>query len=114
MNASVFQQVGSATVEVGTFAFQGKEFSALGSHIDLEQGLVIGYPICNEEGNYRLTTWGGAEIASLTKTGSWLNRNVFGGFPVRMLSWSGIINGKKYHGRNSGLGMLLRMHATNS
>lgn len=100
-----------AKIELATVNFQGKDFTALGSIIDEQAGFVLGY--IKQVGRlYQLTTWNGDVITSPKLTGTWLNRNVFGGFPVRMYAWSCVINGKKYHGRNSGVGFLIRLRSS--
>jgi hypothetical protein len=99
-----------AKVEVGTVTFQGRDFSAMGSVVDEANGIILGY-VSGAQGIYYLTTWEGKVLGSLKLTGTWKNRNVFGGFPVTMYAWSAVIGGKKYSGRNTGAGMLLRMKA---
>lgn len=102
-----------ASVEVGTVTFQGRDFAALGAIVDEANGVVCAYASERKgsPGSYVLTTWEGAEIAPLRLTGTWENRNVFGGFPVKMYAWSATIGGKVYSGRNSGLHMFVRMRA---
>jgi hypothetical protein len=98
-----------ARVEVGTFTFEGRDFAALGSVVDESRGILCAYVTRREDGSHVLTTWGGETLAPVAKTGEWLNRNVWGGFPVRMFAWSAVYQGRTYSGRNSGEGMFVRM-----
>lgn len=114
--SETFTADNGARVEVGTVTFQGRDFAALGSVVDEAHGVINAYvserdaPGSWTRGKrYVLTTWNGEEIAPLRLTGSWLNRNVFGGFPVRMFAWSATIDGRVYSGRNTGAGMFVRM-----
>lgn len=113
--SETFTADNGARVEVGTVTFQGRDFAALGSVVDEAHGVINAYvserdaPGYVGGKRYVLTTWDGAEIASLRLTGSWLNRNVFGGYPVRMFAWSATIGERVYSGRNTGAGMFVRM-----
>jgi hypothetical protein len=94
--------------------FEGRDFAALGSVVDEARGIVCAY--VTEKTvlglkRYTLTTWEGAEIAPLRLTRTWLNTNVWGGFPVRMYAWSAKIGDRVYSGRNSGPCMFVRMRA---
>jgi hypothetical protein len=108
--------VNGVQVELGTLNFQGKDFTYYGSIIDEKRGIILGYVVEGPDSlewskKYLLTTWEGKTICLLKRTGSWLNYKVFGSFPVKMWAWSAIINGKRYHGCNSGTGMLVKMKA---
>jgi hypothetical protein len=98
-----------ARVEVGTYTHEGRDFAALGSVVDEARGILCAYVTRREDGSHVLSTWGGETLAPLVKTGTWLNRNTFGGFPVRMFAWRCTYQGRSYSGRNAGDGMLLRM-----
>ena len=103
-----------ARVEVGTVTFEGRDFAALGAIRDEARGIVCAY-VTERKGafgtRYLLTTWEGEEIAPLRKTGTWLQYGCFGGFPVRIYSWSAKIGDRIYSGRNSGPCMFVRMRA---
>jgi hypothetical protein len=88
-----------ALVELATIEVDGKEFEANGSIIDEANGFVMGYPV-----DGKLTTWGGATIVTLNVTG---HARGFNG--TRLTCWAMQLNGRRYHGRNAGEHMLLRM-----
>jgi hypothetical protein len=115
-SSTVHRDTTGASIEVATINFNGRDFTNLGSVIDEKRGIIYGYPTqaanYASTGGYVLTTWDGQIIASCHKVNSWLNRNTFGGFPVRMYAWSCLYNGRKYAGRNAGPELLLRMNRT--
>jgi hypothetical protein len=103
--------INGASVEVGTVTFQGRDFSALGSVVDHASGVVCAYVTRDVDGTYRLTTWEGGTIAPLLLVSSWMQRRLFGGFPVRIYAWRATIDGRTYSGRNTGPGMFVRLRA---
>jgi hypothetical protein len=118
-SSKTYPQPGGATVEVGTFNFQGRDFSAFGAVVDVANGRIDGYvlgPFVGvagepfQSGCYSLILWGGKMIANLRLTGKWLQYG-FGGVKNEIFAWSATIDGHVYSGRNSGPGMLLRMRA---
>ena len=97
-----------ASVEVATVLFRGQAFTALGSCVDEERGIIRGY-ICGIAGAYTLQTFGGTVLAPATLVSTYVNRRVFGGFPVKMYAWRATYNGRVYSGRNSGPMMIVHM-----
>lgn len=97
-----------AMVEVATVHFEGKPFTAMGAMVDESRGVIVGYPglQCPGRSQYTLRTWNGERIAELTVTGS--SRGFYGS---RLTCWALTLNGRRYTGRNSGLGMVLRLRA---
>lgn len=95
-----------ARVETGTLEFGGQEFSALGSVVDEEAGLLIGYP-----NGAALQTWDGKPVEGV-------RLEIVSSWPVR--SWQAprryayrvMYKGRAYHGRGFGDGMLLRLRAS--
>jgi hypothetical protein len=112
-----------ARIEVGTIAHEGREFAALGSVIDTARGVVVGYVMRKPLGpppdgsattGWWLTTWDGQYVAALHLSSTWEVRRVShrGEFVCyQMSSWSCVIAGRRYTGRNAGEGMVLSMRA---
>lgn len=99
-----------AQIEVGTITHEGRDFAALGSVVDEQNGVIVGYP---KDG--RLHTWDGQLIDGLGMlfiTSSWaMPRSWIGS---RMYAYRATYKGKRYHGRGFGDGMLLRLRASKS
>ena len=111
MTHSITHQVkGGATVEIGVFTHEGREFAALGSVLDETRGMVCAYA-SGVPGAYTLQTWGGEVIAPLTLVKTWRQSGCFGGFPVRIYAWRAEIKGVTYSGRNAGPQVFLRLRA---
>jgi hypothetical protein len=96
-----------ARVELAAFAHAGREFTAMGSIVDHEAGHVMGYPTAREVGHV-LRTWSGEDIAPIRLVRSWKQRTFYG-TTTTIYAWRATIDGRTYHGRNSGAGMLLRL-----
>lgn len=88
-----------ATVEVGIVEYEGHKFSALGSVIDVERGVLIGYPFC-----HHLRTWNGEVIAPIWKTGE---ARGFNG--TRLVCYRATYAGFSWYGRGLGEHCVLRM-----
>ena len=103
-NTETLTATNGATVEVGTITHEGQEFSALGSVIDEQNGVIVGYPKGDS-----LTTWNGQPIEGLRLriTSSWRTPRSF--VSDRMFAYSATYKGKRYYGRGAGDGMLLRL-----
>lgn len=93
-----------ARVEVSTFVFKGKPFTALGSVVDHENGIVAGYPKGNVLQTCDGKPLGTCRIVSTFKMARW---SPMGGW--YMACYRAIIDGKHYYGRGFGDGMLLRL-----
>jgi hypothetical protein len=98
-------------VEIGTIEHEGKSFSAMGSIIDTEARLIIGYP---KYGNFngighQLTTWHGDFIAGLAITGK---ARGFNG--VELTCYAIDYQGRRYHGRGLGEGMAVKLRCTSN
>jgi hypothetical protein len=93
-----------AQVEIGTIELGGREFSALGSVIDESSGVIVGYPTLPDDRGYVLTTWDGKTIGKLTITGY-----ARGFHRTPLTCWALTHNGRRYHGRNAGTLMVLRL-----
>lgn len=107
-NIVTHTQPNGATVEVATITHEGKEYTAFGAFFDEEHGIIHAYT-GGIPGAYKLTSFDGRDIANLTLVSTYMNRNVWGGFPVKMYAWRCTYNGKTYSGRNSGPQMIVRM-----
>src|SRR5580698_3943789 len=101
-----------AKVETATVSVEGRDYTAGGAVLGEARGLIVAY-ISGIPGHYNLTTWGGDVLGPATLVSTYYNKNVFGGFPVRMWAWRATVNGRVYSGRNAGPQMLLRMRRKN-
>jgi len=93
-----------ARVETGTVTHEGRAYTALGSVVDHESGYVVGYVK-----GATLTSWEGATIGTVREVSRWPLHN--SGFSTSMHSYRATIDGRSYHGRGMGEGMLLRLRA---
>ena len=96
------RKVGSARVEVGNFSHEGKSYSALGSAVDHDRGVVVGYPK-----NGVLQSWDGKPIGTCRIVSRWKNKR--GIFSSEMCSYRCVVGGRTYVGRGGGDGLLLRL-----
>jgi hypothetical protein len=109
--SETFKANNGALVEVGTVTHEGRDFAALGSVIDHDHGVIVGYP----KGN-KLATWNGIEIDGLTLriTSSW--PAVFFGhrswIGSSMYAYRATYKGQNYHGRGFGEGTVLKLRAS--
>jgi len=90
--------------ELGIVEVNGHEFAACGSTIDASAGVLVGYVHVGADGVATLTTWDGQHICPLYKSGE--SR---GWCRSRITCWRATFAGKRWHGRNAGASMLLRM-----
>lgn len=100
-----------------TITLGGNPFTAGGGSLDPVAGIAVGYPSARKnplpgEAKHFLGV-GGGEIPAMDLR---LEREYSVWPPgayhsVRIYCWSGVSGGRRYHGRNSGVGMLLRMRA---
>ncbi len=97
-----------ASVEVATVTFGGRDFTNMGSVVDHENGFVVCYP--DKDGH--VTTWNGVVLGTASLVRKWKQFVPFACHRVEIYAWSCVIDGRKYHGRNSGPGMLLRLRAS--
>ncbi len=106
------EQHASATVEIGAMIHNGQRFEALGSVVDFERGILVGYPAqihTDRPPFYALQTWDGQRIHGMVLVRkAW--RYCFGR-KVEIYYWRALIDGRRYSGRNSGLGMVLTLRA---
>lgn len=102
--------------EVAKFTYAGTDqtYEAGGAFYSKEHGVLAGYPSSvNEKLSgadappYELRQWDGKVITPLRLVSK--HRGGFGRGP--MYAWSAVYDGRVFHGRNSGLNMLLRMRA---
>lgn len=105
---SVTGTSGSATVEVGAVIYDGRRFEALGSIIDAERGIIVGYPHHSDKPGmpHLLRTWEGKSMGMLAITG-----HARGFYGAKLTCYSFEYEGVRYSGRGSGNGMLLRLRA---
>jgi hypothetical protein len=99
-----------AIVEIGTVTHDGKDFAALGAIVDETRGFIQAYITLRQGVGHFLTTWEGKEIAPVTCVRCWTQRGFYGS-RVTLWAWRATVNGKKYHGRNAGPAMFVRMRA---
>lgn len=101
--------VTGAKVEVATITMLGRDYTATGSVIAEDAGVIVGYPYCVgfypfKGFEYELLTWSGDKIGALEKTGK--ARGFHGS---EITCWAMTYGGKRYSGRNAGTGMVLRL-----
>lgn len=98
--------VQGAQVEIGTVEVEGRKFVAMGSMIDLENGVIVGYPGYQSPGPtpIALRTWNGAWICDLETTGAARGLNA-----AKLVCYSAVVDGHKWHGRGLGIGMVLTL-----
>lgn len=96
-----------ATVELGTIEHEGRAFTAMGAIVDVDRGLIVGYPNHRDGGlPHRLRTWNGELIALLEITG---RARGFNGAKLTCYAMS--YAGRRWHGRGLGNGMSVTMRA---
>lgn len=95
-----------ARVELGTVNYCGQAFDALGSVVDHSRGYIVGYVK-----GATLTTWDGAQIGTLRKVSTWKQWAPGAVFSTTMHAYVACVDGKRYHGRGQGEGMILRLRA---
>lgn len=112
------RRVGSAWVETGVVIHDGQRFEALGSVVDTENGVLIGYPKATDPHAgkppyWTLNTWGGEPMYPLVLVRTRRVSHVAGRYtgPFVMHYWRATIDGVRYSGRNSGPGMALKLRA---
>lgn len=94
-----------AHVEVATLTHNGHNFTNLGSIVDHSRGVVVGYV---GKGN-TLTTFDGKQLGTVREVSKWRTPNSF--MSSHMHAYRAVIDGKRYHGRGCGEGMILRLFA---
>lgn len=98
-----------ARVEVGTVQYCGNTYANLGSIVDHERGCVVGYV---GKDNRTLTTWEGKPIGTVREISKW--RTPRSWVSSYMHAYVAEVDGKRYHGRGCGEGMVLKLHASKS
>jgi hypothetical protein len=93
-----------ARVEVSTFASQGRSFTALGSVVDHEKGIVTGYPKGDVLNSWDNKPIGTCRIVSRFRMARW---SFAGGW--YMYCYRAVVDGQPYYGRGLGDGMILRL-----
>ena len=101
-----------ATVEVATMMHEGKPYTALGSVIDIQNGIIYGY-IKNDpslpSGRFLLTTFESKVLCPIHRLSTWKTpRSWISG---TMSSWRCEYLGRKWLGRSGGAGLLIRLRA---
>jgi hypothetical protein len=99
----------TATVEVATMLYEDERHTALGSVVDHEAGHVVGY--VSDDGR-TLTTFQGEPLGTLKMVGGSDAVKVGRRWREPTLSYRAVIDGRRYHGRGAGPGMLLRLRAS--
>jgi hypothetical protein len=99
-------------IEIGTIEHQGRKFSAMGSVVDSERGVVVGYvgkgTVPGHASHARpLTTWKGEQIGVIWPTSSWKTPRSY--VSSHSYAYDAIVDGEKYHGRGQGEGMVVRL-----
>lgn len=92
---------GSATAEIATLVFEGKGFTALGSTVDVEGGLVSAYmgdvPV---DGKYRVSKFGGDLVGYAVRTS--VSRRVYTAHGFHRLEYYSMeLAGHRWHGKKS-------------
>lgn len=93
------------SIEVGTVSYEGREFSALGSVVNHASGRVVGYV----KGG-ALTSWEGKVIGTVWPISRWRTPRSY--VSTFMFAYKAIVDGKPYHGRGCGEGMVLFLKAS--
>lgn len=96
------RQEGTALVETGTVVHEGREYAATGSVVDHTRGVVVGYPAGRE-----LQAWDGRVIGTLFRVSTCRNRLT----RSTLVAYRATVDGRRYWGRGSGDGMVLRLRA---
>lgn len=109
-------QPNGARVEVATIVHEGKSFTNLGSVVDEERGRIVAYvrsvvdPAYRSGHRYELTTWNGESLGPLTLVSSWEQWTPRAHMKTRFFAWRFVAkDGRVYHGRNAGPGMIVRL-----
>ncbi len=98
---------GGATAEAVTLTFGGRAFTALGACVDHGKGTVTGY--VSADGRH-LTSFAGAVLGTLRLVSKFRTRRLHG--PVETFCYRAEVEGRRYHGRGSGPGMILHLRAS--
>jgi hypothetical protein len=101
-----------ARVEVGIVEHEGREYSALGSVVDPERGIVVGYVGKITPAGYgahvrALTTWDGKTIGAVWPVSSWPTPRSH--VSSRMYAYRAEVEGVMYQGRGAGEGMIVKL-----
>ncbi len=97
-----------AFVEVGTVTHHGRDFSALGSTVDLDRGEVCGYVKRDASGVLYLSTWSGECLyITLRPVSTWRTPRSF--VSSTMTAYRAMFGDYVWHGRGAGEGMFLRL-----
>jgi hypothetical protein len=108
--SSVFRTADNgAKVEISTFLFEDKPFTAMGSVVDHENGIVVGYPNGEKLQTCDGKVIGTCQIVSTFRMTRW---SFVGGW--YMQCYRAVVDGKNYYGRGFGDGMLLRLRCSRS
>lgn len=96
----------NGNVEIATFHEQGRDFTHFGAMIGKD--IVAGYVKCHEPtGRYYLSSWGGDFMyLELFPRGKYKARGAW------VFSWTTLIDGKRFSGRNSGTEMRVQLRRT--
>ena len=99
-------------IEIGTIEHQGRKFSAMGSVVDSERGVVVGYvgkgTVPGHASHARpLTTWKGEQIGVIWPKSSRKTPRSY--VSSHSYAYDAIVDGEKYHGRGQGEGMVVRL-----
>lgn len=98
-------------VELATIVHNGVAHTNMGSVVAADGSLIVGYVARDKAtGRYYLTTWAGEFMfIELRPVSTWKRRN--GLLSGHVHAWTATVNGRRYHGRNGGAGMLLRLRS---
>lgn len=99
-----------AKVELGSFDFHGRTFTALGAIVDHAAGRVVGYPTV-DTGAGRLHAWDGSDLGSVRVVGRASGLPDITGRPIKLICYRATVDGRQYHGRGLGRGMVLKLRA---
>lgn len=106
-------QPSGARVEVATIVHEGKSFVNLGSVV--ANGYIVAYVSTAKDpmpdhARHMLTTWNGESLGPLTLVSSWEQRTPRAHCKTRFFAWRFVAtDGRVYHGRNAGPGMIVRL-----
>jgi hypothetical protein len=97
-------------MKVATMTHDGKDYTALGSLVDLEKGVILGYlhELPGDRDRFYLTSWDGCFMyILLRRVSTWKTPRSF--VSSTYSAFRTVIDGHVYSGRSAGHGMFLRL-----
>jgi hypothetical protein len=99
-----------AHVEVATMTHEGRDYTALGSLVDLQAGRIMGYlhELPGDRDRFYLTSWDGCFMyILLRRVSTWKTPRSY--VSTTYSAFRTVIDGYVYSGRGAGSGMFIRL-----